>query len=169
MSTLMVVDTEKKVEEQQHVPLFPDDPKRYDQEFAQAAYYWVSKDETRRLPTPFVYYNSLDDKTLELFNSLHKIVSSIKFDVSRGGKFTKTIKFKEAVTIQKAVQHVEQFLNKKIDTKYWKKIESDAGMDSIREQGDGIQGIRGHALGGLFFLEEITETSPGHFKLECGS
>lgn len=154
-----------------HVPLF-DDPERLEQEMAQMSYYWVFNESRRdkRLPVPFVYFNCLTETADKLLKSPDKIVRSIKFDIGRYyDSCTKTIKFKNPVTMNKAIRRVETYLNKKMDKKYWKKVENSAGGDSVREHSSGIQGVRGHAIGGAFFLEVIKQTSPGCFRLSCGS
>ncbi len=61
--------------------------------------------------------------------SEYENVSSIEFDISRYGDYTKTIKFPKKVTVEDAVKHAEEFLSKPYSRNHYSRVKGDLLKD----------------------------------------
>ena len=70
-------------------------------------------------------YQLFDISKEEFYDDIEEVVKSVKFDVSRFGKFTHTIKFSEPVTVFTAVLAAEKFLSEPLTKEWYEKVQSD--------------------------------------------
>ena len=105
-----------------------------------------------------------------VFEALDHDVVAITFDVSRYGKHTKTLYFKDPIHETSAVKAAETFLSEPMDLEYYNKIKDDVfGWTSKMSD----FAMRGDALGDCRFLEALRviglNSDGRHIKIVCGS
>jgi|SRR5579885_2656960 len=107
--------------------------------------------------------DSIQAKTLK--------VRKIQFDISRYGKYKKTIVFSETVSIADAIEAVEQFLSLPLNEEYYNFIKKDLFQESPWEEAKKHFENRGDCLTDRKFLERLQEdpNERGLFVVFCGS
>lgn len=96
-------------------------------------------------------------------------VTTVVFDISRYGKYTHYLLFKEPVNQQQAISKVEDFLSEPLTEEYYNQIKEDLFDDPMPfdEAKDNYEN-RGACLTDARFLE-IANFDRGTLTLLCGS
>lgn len=113
----------------------------------------------------FKYINSLDRKYLTDRYNIH----SVKFNISRYGKYKHTIKFENLVCEQYAIEKVEEYLSKPVTEKYYNKIVNDLFHEKPWETAKKWFTCRGDCLTDAKFLEETYIDVNGRLTFFIGS
>jgi hypothetical protein len=119
---------------------------------------------SRKPDEGFRYINCLDRS----YNKEDKIVTSVKFNISRYGEHKHTISFQEPVSEMEAIQAVESFLSQSLDEAYYSKIRDDLFHRYSFEDALKWFTCRGDCLTDCKFLEHV-DISGGHMVFFCGS
>jgi len=100
----------------------------------------------------FKYENS----TGQDYDDIKLQITSVTFDISRYGKYTKELTFAKPVTIKKAIEKVEKKLSKPFTKKYYERIQDDL-LCSEEDYEDAKHSFnsRGDLLTDYVFLEKI--------------
>jgi len=91
----------------------------------------------------------LDEK--EFPYNKNKLIKSIRFDISRYGQYTRTIRFRQKTSVECAIKAAEKYLSKPMSDYWWNMIKDDVFNDKDRERYQ----IRGDGVGDSKFLESI--------------
>jgi hypothetical protein len=113
----------------------------------------------------FKYINSLDRKYV---TDRHNI-SSVKFNISRYGKYNHVIKFPILVCERDAIEKVEEYLSKPLTEKFYNKIVDDLFHESPWATAEKWFTCRGDCLTDAKFLEETYVTTSGVLTFFIGS
>lgn len=98
-----------------------------------------------------------------------KNVNSVTFDISRYGKQTHTLHFKEPVAQHEAISAAERFLSEPLTEEYYNQIKDDLfNKEMSWEQAKIEYEHRGACLTDARFLEFV-ELKDGTLTLFCGS
>ncbi len=113
-------------------------------------------------PMKFCFVKSLDERGRKKLRSSQKHVRQVVFDISRYGKHSTSIEFPKPVTIQHAVQKVEEYLSQPLSSIYWSKVSDDICNPQDPK-------TRGHCLGDCIFLEGLHVKPDGVLSFDMGS
>lgn len=113
----------------------------------------------------FKYINCLDRK----YSTDRDNISSVKFNISRYGKYNHTIKFEKLVCEEYAIGQVEEYLSKPLTEKYYNKIVGDLFHESPWETAKEWFACRGDCLTDAKFLEEAKVSTSGRLTFFIGS
>ena len=113
-------------------------------------------------PMQFCFVKSLDQREHKKFRSRQKHVHQVVFDISRYGKHSTAINFPQPVTVQHAVQKVEEYLSQPLSVIHWNKVSDDVCNPQDPK-------TRGHCLGDCIFLEGVHVNHDGVLSFDMGS
>ena len=121
----------------------------------------------------FTYWNSRYDSATDTripYENTNKQYRSITFNISRYGKYQKTIKFGKQVTEQEAVRAAEKYLSVAVSNIYYKKIRDDSFIESntFKEFNQHYK-TRGDCLSDARMLEQIDQLNGTALVIHCGS
>jgi len=102
------------------------------------------------------------------YENTDKSIHGALFDISRYGKYNKTMYFDENVTQYEAIKTIEIWLSKPLTEKYYDKICDDTFHKHSWEKTKEYYKCRGDCLSDARFLE-MAEIENGILKLCCGS
>ena len=101
--------------------------------------------------SPFKYINCMSSICLD------ENISSVVFDISRGGKYTHTIYFEKALAETHAIAAAEKFLSQPLTEDYYNAIKDDLLNDDMPwEEAQFEYEHRGACLKDCYFLENAT-------------
>lgn len=117
------------------------------------------------MPRKFKFNNSLDRD----YNNSVKNIKSITFDISRHGKYTKTLVFENEKDEKEAIKEVERYLSKSFDEEYFNTISDDLfGNYTYAKCKETNFFRRGDLIGSSIFIESLDFTD-GNVYINCGS
>lgn len=97
-------------------------------------------------------------------------VLSVKFNISRYGKYTKTLTFSRQISINNAIEKAEEYLSQPVTEEYYNEIRDDLFDNETWEQVKDKNYIRGDLLSDAIFLESASISRKGGcVTLSCGS
>lgn len=113
-------------------------------------------------------YTRCFSKNKATCNMLESKCFAVKFNTSRYGKFTHTIKFSKLVSINKAIKAAEEYLSQPLTYEYYEKIKDDIFFSEGWENDKDYFKCRGDCMTDTKYLEEIKFNNRTVILL-CGS
>lgn len=98
-----------------------------------------------------------------------KDVKSVKFSISRYGKYEETIIFNAPVTQKDAIEAVEKYLSVPLTQEYYEKIQDDTFHEYPWETAKEFFKCRGAVMTDAIFLEGTKINSDGQLTFSIGS
>ncbi len=123
-----------------------------DSKLAGAAFRGLMKSEVEQPENGFKYANCLERE----YSTSPCNVNSVKFNISRYGKFKETLTFNPAVSEKEAIEAVETYLSQPLTEEYFDRIKSDMFHDYLSwEKAQEDYYCRGDCLTDSKFLERV--------------
>jgi len=121
------------------------------------------------MTTPFKYMR--DDTGSEDFSYSNGKVLSVKFDISRYGKYKHTLVFPTQISVEDAIEKAEEYLSEPITEEYYNTVRDDLFCHEFTwEDVKNKNYCRGDLLSDAIFLESVNVSRrSGCVTLRCGS